>query len=969
MKIAEEGIAGVTPIRIWPRLLTDAPADEDHLQSFGRMAEALFNMIRENAGGQTVCINGAWGTGKSTLVRMLANRFSTLDAHDSHAAGAARVAEIGDTRAPEKPAVQGRVFVYDAWVHAGDPLRRAFLSSLVDFLLDPSYPWLSDHTPVKKKGMLRGMLDAMRHWLGDDMKPGATEGEWTIFKHKIAGRYKTVERVPAYRFGPLGRLLAGAVLVSPIVALAWARLSSSMQDVLQSADMRWFEIGCLCIIAATFFVALRLPDQFVGALIKKDSLVVEKVDTTDEPVPSSLEFEQRFVEILDRALVDEQRRLIIVLDNLDRISQQERESVWTLLRSFIDNSNVARKTWFRNIWVIVPLAASKLTPQMQAAGDADPAGKPASHQNQDREKTPAQPDTVSETFFEKLFQITVDVPPPTLHRWEKYLSERLDDAFGGGADRFKTIVRLFGVTVSTQTAPTLRGIVRFVNSLVALHYQWPSVSLARLAAFVLAGGREGIESGLNEPGRWDVFEQIIHDDPDTASGVHAQARGDSTGAGELAAEFTQIYYGVESVESKGGHQLELAWLAALQKNDRDQAISLMHNDSAVNALNRALAHSMWTAAPVRMLNSFLLLIWLYEIDLAGEASFSRLRARANWRMVAQAVRKAMRRVTYAPLDEEHFVDGYQAYLKICGDSAAVAKDAFASLRRLGREDVARPFSKESAKRLASILSLPAFDALLLVEAERFMLPYARSDYLRFCAIARDIVCASPGLLDCRALERRGFGWWQPHNGWKLSGGDDLARALADRRTAESFPLAYRGASFGDLQHVFEWFVYAATTPTSTKYPGARIGFAYLVEQIGAVAAGVILRQEDSRRYIFNSMGPPGPGARRIKIDIFILILCTLGPRASSRGRFDEKSAAIYSDAIAGESMAHIYARAITRVGKRFHLPRVAALAWRAGEAPVSYWARVAKELRFEFAKRLPGLRKTGEPSAGADAAS
>jgi hypothetical protein len=51
--------------------------------------------------------------------------------------------------------------------------------------------------------------------------------------------------------------------------------------------------GCLLIIAGAFFVALPLPNQFVGALMKKDSSFIGKVDTADAPVPSRIELETR----------------------------------------------------------------------------------------------------------------------------------------------------------------------------------------------------------------------------------------------------------------------------------------------------------------------------------------------------------------------------------------------------------------------------------------------------------------------------------------------------------------------------------------------------------------------------------------------------------------------------------------------------------------------------------------------------
>jgi predicted KAP-like P-loop ATPase len=94
----------------FPKLLEDVPATKDPLGAHERIAKALARLINVEVGGKTISIEGVWGAGKSTVVRMLA--------------------EIVGKSSPI------RVFIYDAWVHSGDPLRRAFLTSLIDTLLE-----------------------------------------------------------------------------------------------------------------------------------------------------------------------------------------------------------------------------------------------------------------------------------------------------------------------------------------------------------------------------------------------------------------------------------------------------------------------------------------------------------------------------------------------------------------------------------------------------------------------------------------------------------------------------------------------------------------------------------------------------------------------------------------------------------------------------------------------------------------
>lgn len=136
-------------------LLADEPSNVDALGgAHAKIANTIIALIRTSPGGQTIRLDGTWGAGKSTVVKMVAQHFDQAQppAVDGAAASPADVA----------------VFQYDAWVHAGDPLRRAFLSSLV--------------AKVKERG-----------WLG---KPDGNESG-SFWKAKLDGlsrRLKTTSR-------------------------------------------------------------------------------------------------------------------------------------------------------------------------------------------------------------------------------------------------------------------------------------------------------------------------------------------------------------------------------------------------------------------------------------------------------------------------------------------------------------------------------------------------------------------------------------------------------------------------------------------------------------------------------------------------------------------------------------------------------------------------------------------------------
>ena len=93
--------------------IRDEPAAEDLFGSHDRLARAMAAVIRSQKDLKVVGLLGAWGSGKSTVVKLVQNH---LDKQE------------GDVKA--------YCFPYDAWLHQSDPPRRSFLETLIKFLID-----------------------------------------------------------------------------------------------------------------------------------------------------------------------------------------------------------------------------------------------------------------------------------------------------------------------------------------------------------------------------------------------------------------------------------------------------------------------------------------------------------------------------------------------------------------------------------------------------------------------------------------------------------------------------------------------------------------------------------------------------------------------------------------------------------------------------------------------------------------
>ncbi|EMD9443070.1 AAA family ATPase [Burkholderia cepacia] len=383
-----------------PQLLADIPAGKNAIQGpHHRIAKAIATLIRNCKGGQSIRLDGDWGVGKSTIVRLLAKEF-----------------EAQPAQADELDVV---VFEYDAWVHAGDPLRRAFFEALI--------------------AQLRG------RWLPTLRSPDDHD-EWTDRIEFLAKRLKKSSRQsePVFRDNDqtLITLLLCAGLVSPLLNSA---ISSLAQGKGFFASIAW-----AAVLGWGAYKILRpLTGRTLGLILRRqpDS---ENVTVTDAGEPTSLDFQNAFFALLDTVLggrthATANRRLVIVVDNLDRVDEGEVRATWALLRSFLDNPTFRAEPWYERVWLLVPMAR----PEKVNPGSTD---------------SPKDVDNA----LEKVFQVQFAVPDMTTHFWRSFFEDRMARAFEKLNRKSRdTVIDLY----AEEHPRTPRAIVRYINSLVALYVE------------------------------------------------------------------------------------------------------------------------------------------------------------------------------------------------------------------------------------------------------------------------------------------------------------------------------------------------------------------------------------------------------------------------------------------------------------------------------------------------------------------
>ena len=143
------------------RLLADLRAEKDAFGSHERVAQSIAEIVQTEDGGRTIGLEGDWGAGKSTIVRLTSKKLT----------------QNGDC--------DHKVSVFDIWAHQDDPLRRTFLEKLITSFQE--YGW------VNKK-------------------------EWDRRKAELTGRRREDKTTVSPKLTPIGKIFALTLLSIPFGA-------------------------------------------------------------------------------------------------------------------------------------------------------------------------------------------------------------------------------------------------------------------------------------------------------------------------------------------------------------------------------------------------------------------------------------------------------------------------------------------------------------------------------------------------------------------------------------------------------------------------------------------------------------------------------------------------------------------------------------------------------------------------------
>lgn len=409
--------------------IRDEAATADFFGSHDPLARTLAQIIREHSDVRLIGLLGPWGSGKSTAIALTQAELEGTDPADG---------------------TETIFFVYDAWLSQGDPARRSFIDAFVSFLVAKGIAHESDW---------KTELDQLRR--RSETHDIETSPRLTFWGALVAALLLLLPvGLKLFDVGP--RWLAWLIIAGPFLAvaanyLAWRPRASPFKKVFWTKNRRPWENRSVL----SLFVN-RSVDRVTNRVIKT-------------PDPTSIEFRQVFSSIMERVAL-EKRRFVFVIDNLDRIPDEDALTVWSTVRSFFADASggSTRNSSVTSVpWVILPF---------------DPEGIRRLQQHQGVPKDEVLQRT--RTFIDKTFDVVLHVGPPITSDWERYLQKKMELVFGTLAteDRVWQATKVYQISsVGGVDRVTPRRINAYLNRLATLWLQWregvPFPALCYYAAF------------------------------------------------------------------------------------------------------------------------------------------------------------------------------------------------------------------------------------------------------------------------------------------------------------------------------------------------------------------------------------------------------------------------------------------------------------------------------------------------------
>ena len=413
------------------KVLSDNCSAEDLLddKTHQRIADNVYEIISANPEeGLTIGLEGEWGSGKSTVVKLLQEKLK------------------------ENKTNKTFVFYIDAWEHEGDHLRRVFLETFIE------------------------KLKRWKEW-SCDVVDRLNDISDRVTSKKVSKKIEHTSQITGF-----GKCVAFAALFVPLGASLLTVFAEHVTPK-WTGNICWEFWGSLVFAIAPVWVYFG---QMIGnmfrdkkqkyALFKTEANVDTTYETSREEERSSVEFERYFGEIL-HIVSTEMDSMIMVIDNLDRVNSEDALRIWSTLQAFVQNKNpivIEGKQLCK--WIIVPYAQEGLR-KIWAEEDV----KENSSNDKQGINRPL-------SFMDKSFQLRLHVPKMVISGWKGFARKCIGEAAPSldGEDVEKMLNVLSWTRDNLTDAPSPRQIKIYINQVgVACSLHGRRVPLEAICFYVV----------------------------------------------------------------------------------------------------------------------------------------------------------------------------------------------------------------------------------------------------------------------------------------------------------------------------------------------------------------------------------------------------------------------------------------------------------------------------------------------------
>ena len=162
------------------------------------------------------------------------------------------------------------------------------------------------------------------------------------------------------------------------------------------------------------------------------------------------------------ALNHRDRRLVLVIDNLDRLSSGQALRLWEAMQTFVDKNAHIKTPWQGKLWIIVAYDREQLDHHFKEVRIQTEPARPLTMNEQQRDGL---------GHFDKVFDLRLNVPLPLLSKWQPYFRNLLEEAFPNeNKYTIKKTMRLISTHSNLERTP--REIKRLINLAGPIYLQW-----------------------------------------------------------------------------------------------------------------------------------------------------------------------------------------------------------------------------------------------------------------------------------------------------------------------------------------------------------------------------------------------------------------------------------------------------------------------------------------------------------------